>query len=91
MNQTTLLSKQELYDNLADYLLPALQPYKGTKPYAELVDAFYNYVKAKGEERDAKRQIMYHAKENFEDYCAFEERRIKGPVMKDCGWGSLNG
>ena len=89
MNPTTLISKQELYDNLADYLMPSLHPYKGTKPYNELVDAFYSYIKAKGEERDDKRQLLNHAKENFEDFCFFEDRRLNGPKMKDCGWGSI--
>jgi hypothetical protein len=86
MNPTTLINKQELYDNLADYLMPSLQPYKGTKPYIELVDAFYDYIKAKGEERDEKRQLLYHAKENFEDFCFFEDRRLNSQKKKDCGW-----
>ncbi len=89
MNPTTIVDKKVLRENFADYLQPHLQPFKDSKAYDAIVDAFYDYVTASKDKRDEKRQVLYHAKEVFEDYAYFEMKRQKGPSMQECGWGSL--
>lgn len=91
MNPTTLLSKKVLHENFADYLQPHLQTHRESKAYDAIVDAFYDYVTASKDQRDEKRQVLYHAKEMFEDYAYFEMKRRKEPDMKEMGWGTFNG
>lgn len=86
MTQTTLLDKKTFQENILLSLEPRFQTLKGTKAYDSLVDAFYDYLKAPGDE---KRQVLYHAKEVLEDCAYFELKRQKGPSVQDCGWGSL--
>ena len=90
MSPTTMIDKKTLYEVFIDYMQPQYVTYKGSKPYRDLVDAFYDYVTTKGDSRDEKRQILYHAKEVFEDYAAFEEKQVNGPSIKESGWGSIS-
>ena len=86
MNHTTLLDRKTFSENIFHGLKPELQAHKGSKPYEDLIDAFYAYLKAPSDE---KRQVFYHANEVLEDYVYFELKRQNGPSMKETGWGSL--
>lgn len=89
---------------LAQYLQDWQQEYTGSKLYEELCVSLYDYLRASYDDRDELRQVMEHAKDNFEHYCRWMNSqkaehikqvgeamdwKLNGPSIKKLGWQSI--
>ena len=89
MKPTKILKLQTLKENLVDYLPAEQQQFAKTKAYEDLALSLFTWLVANSDDKASSRQAFQHQKANWDDFCKFEQKRIDGPKMNECGWESV--